>query len=443
MHHLPYTRYELLWLFLIYSFLGWCAGVVVSSLKRKKFINTGVLNLPLCPVYGFSAVLSSTFLLDLKDLPVFLFIGGAVSGSVLAVGTGAVLEHIFHRKWKDYSEYRFGFGGHLSIWHVLLFGAAAIFVLWVGNPLILHVVSLIPYGLGRPSLYGALILVGLDLSSVLAVVWKWRRYVNRVSGMAENMHLVSEVFGHAITQTMQRRLERVYPNIETTKILEAKATEPPKEKVCFAEGCGFYKLVWLFLIGALLGDLIETVFCRMTMGWWMSRSSVLYGPFSVVWGLGCALLSAFLYAYRNKSDSYIFVYGTVVGGVYEYVCSVFSEIVFGTVFWDYSAIPFNIGGRVNLLYCFFWEIAAVIWLKWVYPFLSNLIERIPRRIGPVLTWILIVLMAANMAVSGLALARYSARQTDAAPGHAIDQFLDEHYPDERMERVYPKAKFVS
>lgn len=443
MHHLPYTRYELLWLFLIYSFLGWCAGVVVSSLKRKKFINTGVLNLPLCPVYGFSAVLSSTFLLDLKDLPVFLFIGGAVSGSVLAVGTGAVLEHIFHRKWKDYSEYRFGFGGHLSIWHVLLFGAAAIFVLWVGNPLILHVVSLIPYGLGRPSLYGALILVGLDLSSVLAVVWKWRRYVNRVSGMAENMHLVSEVFGHAITQTMQRRLERVYPNIETTKILEAKATEPPKEKVCFAEGCGFYKLVWLFLIGALLGDLIETVFCRMTMGWWMSRSSVLYGPFSVVWGLGCALLSAFLYAYRNKSDSYIFVYGTVVGGVYEYVCSVFSEIVFGTVFWDYSAIPFNIGGRVNLLYCFFWGIAAVIWLKWVYPFLSNLIERIPRRIGPVLTWILIVLMAANMAVSGLALARYSARQTDAAPGHAIDQFLDEHYPDERMERVYPKAKFVS
>lgn len=443
MHHLPYTRYELLWLCLIYSFLGWCAGVVVSSLKRKKFINTGVLNLPLCPVYGFSAVLSSTFLLDLKDLPVFLFIGGAVSGSVLAVGTGAVLEHIFHRKWKDYSEYRFGFGGHLSIWHVLLFGAAAIFVLWVGNPLILHVVSLIPYGLGRPSLYGALILVGLDLSSVLAVVWKWRRYVNRVSGMAENMHLVSEVFGHAITQTMQRRLERVYPNIETTKILEAKATEPPKEKVCFAEGCGFYKLVWLFLIGALLGDLIETVFCRMTMGWWMSRSSVLYGPFSVVWGLGCALLSAFLYAYRNKSDSYIFVYGTVVGGVYEYVCSVFSEIVFGTVFWDYSAIPFNIGGRVNLLYCFFWGIAAVIWLKWVYPFLSNLIERIPRRIGPVLTWILIVLMAANMAVSGLALARYSARQTDAAPGHAIDQFLDEHYPDERMERVYPKAKFVS
>ena len=32
---------------------------------------------------------------------------------------------------------------------------------------------------------------------------------------------------------------------------------------------------------------------------------------------------------------------------YEYLCSVFTEIVFGAVFWDYSALPFNLGGRIN------------------------------------------------------------------------------------------------
>lgn len=59
------------------------------------------------------------------------------------------------------------------------------------------------------------------------------------------------------------------------------------------EGCGFYKLVWLFLIGALLGDLVETMFCRFTLGWWMSRSSVVYGPFSVVWGIGLCTFDCF------------------------------------------------------------------------------------------------------------------------------------------------------
>ena len=111
----------------------------------------------------------------------------------------------------------------------------------------------------------------------------------------------------------------------------------------------------------------------------MSRSSVVYGPFSIVWGLGCVLLTAFLYPYREKNDRYIFLAGTILGGAYEYICSVFSELVFGTVFWDYSAIPFNLGGRINLLYCFFWGIVAVVWLKMLYPILSGWIEKLPVK----------------------------------------------------------------
>ena len=47
-----------------------------------------------------------------------------------------------------------------------------------------------------------------------------------------------------------------------------------------------------------------------------------------------------------------------------------------------------------------------------------------------------------MMISALALARYSARQTGAAPANQIEQLLDEHFPDTRMQRIYPKAKFV-
>ena len=125
------------------------------------------------------------------------------------------------------------------------------------------------------------------------------------------------------------------------------------------------------------------------------------------------------------------------------MCSVFTELVFGTIFWDYSHLPFNLGGRINLLYCFFWGIVAVVWLKFIYPFLSGQMKKLPVRAGRIGTWVLVVFMVCNMALSSLALARYSQRRTEPdAPVNAVTAFLDQRFPDERMERIYPKAKIV-
>ena len=227
------------------------------------------------------------------------------------------------------------------------------------------------------------------------------------------------------------------------RIRAQRKAAPVQVSQVFAAGCSFYKLACLFFIGAFLGDIIETIFCRLTAGVWMSRSSVVYGPFSIVWGFGAVLLTAILYRYRDRSDSFVFLFGTVLGGAYEYICSVLSELVFGTVFWDYSHLPFNLGGRINLLYCFFWGIAAVVWLKLCYPRLSKLIEKLPMRVGKILTWVLIVFMAINMLISALALGRYTQRNTTPDPEPtALGQLLDQRFPDERMERIYPNAIIV-
>ena len=439
---MQYSFYELGWLFLAYSLLGWCAGVAASAVKQRRFVNFGVLNLPLCPVYGFLAAAYSVFLIELKERPLFLVLGGIVIGSCLVVATGLVLARIFHREWWGYQKFRIGIYGVISAPLLLCFGAAALFVLWIGNPLFLKLVHLIPESFGRILLYVLFAFLLVDLLGALAVVWKWRSYINRMAGVTDNMQKVSESFGNAITRVVRRRLERSYPNIETKKILQTRAQQPPKERTRFAEGCGFYKQVWLFFIGGFFGDLVETVFCRFSLGWWMSRSSVVYGPFSIVWGLACSLLSAFLYRYRDRNDRYIFLYGMIVGGTYEYICSVFTELVFGTVFWNYSKIPFNLGGRINLLFCFFWGIVAVFWIKGAYPFLSKWIEKIPKKAGPAITWLLIVLMAWNILISSLALGRYSQRQQGIEPPNQIAEFIDERFPDERMGRIYPKAHFV-
>ena len=46
----------------------------------------------------------------------------------------------------------------------------------------------------------------------------------------------------------------------------------------------------------------------------------------------------------------------------------------------------------------------------------------------------------NMLTSALALARYDARTSGEAPNGQLEVFLDEHFDNARMERIYPNAK---
>ena len=171
----------------------------------------------------------------------------------------------------------------------------------------------------------------------------------------------------------------------------------------------------------------------------MSRSSVIWGPFSIVWGLAIAVVTLMLYRYRNRSDRFLFITGTLLGGAYEYFCSIFTEVLFGTVFWDYSDIPFNLGGRINLLFCFFWGFAAVIWFKHLYPLLSRLIEKIPVIAGKLVTWALIVFMCCNIVMSVLALTRYHQRSQGIECAYSWQTWMDTHYDNEKMELIYPNA----
>lgn len=439
---MDHSAYELLWLFLIYSFLGWCLEVSLAAAKRRHLINKGFLNAPFCTIYGAAAVAFTLFLPELRENLFFLFLGGMLIASFLEYWSGRIMERIFHRKWWDYSARRLNLDGYVCLRYSIYWGISAILVMKFANPLLLKLLSLIPPFAGRMILWGISGLLMVDAAGTSAAILQLHHGIKRITQINDDWQRLSESLGNALTRRIHRRMMKAYPNIELKHLLEERDQAQEALPGVFASGCSFYKLVSLFFIGAFLGDIVETVFCYMTSGVLMSRSSVVYGPFSIVWGLGCVMLTAILYKYRESNDRHIFLAGTVLGGAYEYICSVFTELVFGTVFWDYSAIPFNLGGRINLLYCFFWGIVAVVWLKVIYPVLSGWIERLPARAGTAGCNLLIVFMVFNMIVSGMALARYTARQDHPATGNRLESFLDDHFPDSRIERIYPNLKIV-
>ena len=227
-----------------------------------------------------------------------------------------------------------------------------------------------------------------------------------------------------------------YIRLKSKRHPDKKEPVQTGKKESFAKGLNFYKLFWVFFIGAFIGVVVEVIFCLIVDHHYESRKGVIYGPFNPVYGFGAVLMTMALYWLRKRNSVWIFVCGAILGAAFEYICSWYQETFLGTVSWDYSDMIGNIGGRTSLLYALFWGTLAIAWMKLIYPFLSRLIEKIPNRIGKALTWVLAIFMAFNCLISAAAVNRMSARHEGVEARSAFDVFLDETYPDEFLTQIY-------
>lgn len=422
-----YTIYELAMLFFAYSFLAWLAETVVATVKVRNFRNRGFASGPFCFLYGFTGVLLTVFLQELKGDILFLFLGSTAVATAVEWLAGKTLERLGQKKWWDYSGKRWNFDGYICLQYSVLWGLLGVLAVRYGNGIILGVYRSLPEIVGKAAIWGLTAVGVVDFTGSLMFLCHMEEKLPQLLGWNHKLQrwtfgLATKVSGH-----IEERIGRSYP-----------AFLQEKEKS--EDRCSFAQVFWLFLIGAFAGDVVETIFCRITMGWWMSRSSLVWGPFSVVWGLAIVLATLLLYRDRDKQEHHIFWIGVVLGGAYEYICSVFTELLFGKIFWDYSAMPFNLGGRINLLFCFFWGIAAVVWIKGIYPKMERLTAVILKKTGWVLTGILMVFMVLDIFVSVLALVRYDTRADGKPAVYGWERIMDEQFGDIRMERIYPNAK---
>ncbi len=209
----------------------------------------------------------------------------------------------------------------------------------------------------------------------------------------------------------------------------------------FAQGINFYKMFLVCFIGSFVGVIIEMLWCLIKNGYIESRAGLVYGPFNLLYGVGAVCLTLTLYQYRNRSSSISFLGGMIVGSIVEYVCSWGQELVLGSRSWDYSGMPFNLNGRICLLYSIFWGILGVLWIKNIYPRMAKWILKIPNRIGKIMTWLLLIFMVVNILVTSLALARWTGRIQEKSASNGIEEWLDEHFPDERMQNIFANMEF--
>ena len=205
----------------------------------------------------------------------------------------------------------------------------------------------------------------------------------------------------------------------------------------FAKGLNFFKLFWIFFIGCFAGVIVETIWCVYKNGVLESRTALVFSPLNPVYGFGAVLITLCFVRVSIKKKATIFFGCMFIGGVFEYLCSLFQEMAFGTVSWSYSSDVLGIFERTSLLYCVFWGVLGLLWVGYIYPKLSNLIERIPNKVGVNLTYFLVAMITIDMAVSSYAVYRQSERRQGVPARNEIHEFFDTRFNDDVLKAIYP------
>ena len=134
---------------------------------------------------------------------------------------------------------------------------------------------------------------------------------------------------------------------------------------------------WQFLFYSFMGFLFEVVFARVTRSPKRDRKCRLLLPLCPVYGLGaCALL--LLPEGVRERPVWLFLCAAAVCTAVEYAVGLFYEKALGVPFWDYRALPLNVGGKVCVPFSALWGGMTVLLAPVLQPVGTALARGMPH-----------------------------------------------------------------
>ena len=112
--------------FLIFAVVGWLLETCFSFYSLGHFTKRGFLFGPLCPIYGWGALILIMFFSTYKKHNLKLFIYAAVIFSVFEYLVSFGMEAMFSLKWWDYTDEFLNLNGRISIFYSFAWGIIAI-----------------------------------------------------------------------------------------------------------------------------------------------------------------------------------------------------------------------------------------------------------------------------------------------------------------------------
>lgn len=166
----------------------------------------------------------------------------------------------------------------------------------------------------------------------------------------------------------------------------------------------YYSILYFFVYG-FLGWCTEVIFAAFKQHRFVNRG-FLNGPICPIYGVGVTLVIACLEAFQSNL-LLLYISSVILVTVLEGITGWAMDKLFHNKWWDYSKLPFNIGGYVCLLFSLIWGVACVFIVYFVHPLIHQVLSLIPHTAGIALIAILGIALLSDMIVTTSAIVKFN------------------------------------
>ena len=158
-----------------------------------------------------------------------------------------------------------------------------------------------------------------------------------------------------------------------------------------------YRLLLYFFLYSFLGWCTEVAYATVKERRFVNRG-FLGGPWCPIYGVGVSAVVTLLDGFQ---DSLLLLYlsSFVLVTLIEGMTGFIMDKIFHHKWWDYTGLPFNIGGYVCLPFSIAWGAACLVIVQGVHPVIERLVGLLPEAAGLALICVLPAGLAADLAVT--------------------------------------------
>lgn len=203
----------------------------------------------------------------------------------------------------------------------------------------------------------------------------------------------------------------------------------------------YCKLFWLFLIGSVIGVMLEGLFCLISKGAWETHVVSVYLPLNPLYGTGAVLFYVGAVRLQKKNIWCRVLYMTLGATALELICGLLLRYGLGMKAWSYENSFMNYKGIICLGFSLAWGVAAFGFCK-LYPYISKFLNRLKAKGWNYACLILSAVLVLDVSLAGLAITRWSGRHYGFEATTQFEQELDTEAPDEWMKSRFVEWKFI-
>lgn len=139
-----------------------------------------------------------------------------------------------------------------------------------------------------------------------------------------------------------------------------------------------WQYIVYFFIYSFIGWIIEVAYHAFTCGKFINRG-FLAGMVCPIYGFG-AVIIIFLLNPVKDNLLYLFIGAVLICTILEYLAGLVLDKLFHKRWWDYSDVPFNIGGYVCIQFSVYWGIGGIFLVREIHSIIQNIVGIIDVKI---------------------------------------------------------------